>query len=120
HWVLGYDQKLGKELRLKAETYYQRLYNVPVTQRNSSFSTLNEGTNYIYSDEDSLMNNGTGRNFGLELTLEKFFSRGYYFLFTASLFDSRYRASDDILRNTAFNGNYVFNLLGGKEFRVGK
>lgn len=120
HWVLGYDQKLGKELRLKAETYYQRLYNVPVTQRNSSFSTLNEGTNYIYSDEDSLVNNGTGRNFGLELTLEKFFSRGYYFLFTASLFDSRYRASDDILRNTAFNGNYVFNLLGGKEFRVGK
>src|SRR5690606_3211941 len=94
HWVLGYDQKLGKELRLKAETYYQRLYNVPVTQRPGSFSTLNEGTNYIYSDEDSLVNNGTGRNFGLELTLEKFFSRGYYFLFTASLFDSRYRASD--------------------------
>jgi outer membrane receptor protein involved in Fe transport len=70
--------------------------------------------------EDSLQNNGTGENYGLELTVEKFLSKGYYFLFTASLFDSHYRGADGILRNTAFNGNYVFNLLGGYEKKIGK
>jgi hypothetical protein len=66
------------------------------------------------------VNNGTGRNYGLELTLEKYFSKGYYFLITASIFDSKYRGSDDVLRNTAFNQHYVLNALAGKEFLVGK
>ncbi|NOT38584.1 MAG: HAMP domain-containing histidine kinase, partial [Saprospiraceae bacterium] len=46
--------------------------------------------------------------------LEKFYSKGYYFLFTTSIFESKYKASDGILRNTAFNGNYVVNLGEGK------
>ncbi|MCW3076935.1 MAG: TonB-dependent receptor plug [Bacteroidetes bacterium] len=54
----------------------------------------------------------------MEITLEKFYSRGYYFLFTSSLFQSKYKGSDKIERNTAFNGNYVFNLLAGKEIKL--
>ncbi len=53
-----------------------------------------------------------------ELTLEKFLSSGYYILFTTSLFDSKYKGGDGVTRNTAFNGNYVFNLLGGYERRI--
>ncbi len=52
--------------------------------------------------------------------MEKYFSRNYYFLVTTSLFDSRYKGSDGILRNTPFNGRYVVNALAGKEFRVGR
>jgi hypothetical protein len=65
-----------------------------------------------------LVSKGEGLNYGLEITLEKFYSKGFYFLFTTSLFESKYKASDKVLRNTAFNGNYVFNLLGGKEFKL--
>jgi len=64
------------------------------------------------------MNEGTGENYGLEFTLERFFSKGYYVLGTASLFQSTYKGSDGIERSTAFNGQYVLNLLGGKEFRL--
>ena len=39
-------------------------------------------------------------------------------MFTSSLFESKYKGSDNIIRNTAFNGNYVFNLLGGEEFKI--
>jgi len=67
-----------------------------------------------------MKNEGTGYNYGLELTLEKFLGRGYYMLFTSSLFDSKYEGADGIERNTAFNGNYVFNLLGGYERKLGK
>ena len=39
---------------------------------------------------------------------------------TTSLFDSKYKGSDNIERNTAFNTKYVINALAGKEFKVGK
>ncbi len=67
----------------------------------------------------ALTNGGSGFNYGVEITAEKFMDKGTYFLSTFSLFESKYRGSDNVLRNTAFNGNYVFNLLGGKEFRLG-
>ena len=120
HAVLGYNHMLGKQLRVKAETYYQYLYNVPVAASIPEYSLINAGDYFGVGAADSMENNGTGYNYGLELTLEKFLERGYYILFTASLFDSRYTAADGIERNTAFNGNYVFNLLGGYERRIGK
>jgi len=72
-----------------------------------------------YTDR-KLVNEGTGQNYGLELTFEKYFSKNYYYLFTASLYNSEYTAGDDKSRNTRYNGNYVLNLLGGKDFMLGK
>lgn len=120
HYVLTYDWNINKALRLKAEAYYQRLSNIPVEQRPTSFSAINTGASFGPMDEDSLVNKGTGRNYGMELTLERFFSRGYYFLVTTSLFNSRYKGSDGIERNTAFNTQYVFNVLAGKEWQLSK
>jgi hypothetical protein len=119
HFVLTYDWNISNNLRLKAETYYQTLNNIPVEPRPSSFSALNTGSSFAPSDEDSLVSRGTGRNLGLELTLERFFSQGHYFLITTSLFDSNYKGSDGVERNTAFNTQYVLNLLAGKEWRLG-
>jgi hypothetical protein len=120
HFVLGYDYVINKDLRIKAETYYQYLYKAPVTVSSPEFSLINYGDFFGIPLEDSLINNGTGTNYGLELTVEKFLSKGYYFLFTASVFDSKYKGYDGITRNTAFNGNYVFNLLAGYERNIGK
>jgi hypothetical protein len=118
HFILGYDYLINQNFRIKVETYYQRLYRVPVKESFPEFSMINTGDFFGIPQEDSLVNEGTGRNFGMELTLEKFLSKGYYFLFTASVFDSKYKGYDGTLRNTAFNGNYVFNLLGGYEFSL--
>jgi hypothetical protein len=118
HGVLAYDLAIFKDARIKAEVYYQYLYNVPVRSRPSYFSAINLGADFNSPNIDSLVNKGTGDNYGFELTVEKFYSKGYYFLFTASVFQSKYMASDNIYRNTAFNGNYVINLLFGKEFRI--
>jgi hypothetical protein len=56
----------------------------------------------------------------LELTLEHFLNKGLYYLVTVSLFESKYKGSDQILRNTAFNTNYVVNGLLGKEFALNR
>ncbi|MEL6673394.1 MAG: TonB-dependent receptor [Bacteroidota bacterium] len=120
HLVLGYDWRIGDQLRLKVETYYQWLNGAAVESIPSSFSMLNAGADFAFPDRDSLVNEGTATNMGLELTLEKFFGRGYYYLFTASLFDATYVGSDGVERNSAFNGQYILNALGGKEFKLGR
>ena len=121
HYVLGYDTKLGENWRLKVETYYQDIDRALVEQEASSYSTLTEGADFAFSsDKFNLTNGGTGYNQGVELTLEKFFSKGYHLLTTASVFESRYEGSDGIERNTPFNNGYVLNFLAGKEFPIGK
>ncbi|MEQ8360254.1 MAG: TonB-dependent receptor [Cytophagales bacterium] len=121
HYVLGYNHLINPNLRLKVESYYQYLFNIPVEQNASPFSAINTGNNFngFPDDTDVLVNEGTGQNIGVEITLEKFFSRNYYFLITSSLFDSKYKGSDGVERNTAFNQNYVFNALAGKEWVIG-
>lgn len=120
HFVLGYDLKPAADWRVKAEAYFQSLDNVPVESFSSSFSILNAGADFVFPEKGSLVNDGTGRNYGIEFTLEKFFSRNWYTLVTASIFDSKYKGSDGVERNTAFNGKYVFNALAGREFKFGK
>jgi hypothetical protein len=115
-FVLGYNNSITENTRFKAETYYQYLFDVPVEQSSSSFSMLNTGASWGVPAQDSLVNTGTGVNYGLEFTLERFFSKNIYYLATLSLFESKYKGSDGIERNTAFNGNYVMNILFGKEF----
>lgn len=120
HAVIGHDFFLNENMRLKTEVYYQHLYNIPVDTFASSFSMLNAGADFVLPTQTGLVNEGTGYNYGLEITLERFFNRGYYFLITNSFFNSRYEGSDGVERNTQFNGNYVSNLLAGKEFQLGQ
>ncbi len=121
HIVLGYDYKFAPDWRLKAEVYYQSIDQAPVDPFASSFSILNTGDDFIFPREKyNLVNEGTGNNYGIELTLEKFFSKGYYGLLTASVYDSNYKGSDGVERNTAFNNTYVLNLLVGREWKIGK
>ena len=119
HYVVGYNLQPAKDWRVKMEIYYQSLYNVPVNSYASSYSILNTGSSYQTDTANNLVNTGTGKNYGAELTIEKFFSNGFYGLFTSSIYSSKYTASDGIERNTAFNGKYVYNLLAGKEWKVG-
>ena len=120
HFVIGYDVKLGASWRGKVETYYQAISQVPVERFASSFSILNIGADFGFpTDVVNLQNTGTGYNTGIELTIEKFFSKGFYGLLTTSVFDSKYKGNDGVERNTTFNNGYVFNVLAGKEFKLG-
>lgn len=121
HAVIGYDWQLSKVLRTKVEAYYQYLWNVPVYAVPSSVSLLNRGSSFnrffpIYS----MVNKGTGYNYGLEFTLEKLFSKHYFFLYSASLFESKFTGSNNKTFDTDFNGNYMMNALAGFEYEIGK
>ncbi|MES2733909.1 MAG: TonB-dependent receptor [Bacteroidota bacterium] len=120
HVALSFERMLTTNLRMKVETYFQDITKAAVEQRATSFSMLNAGADFTFPENDSLVNGGKGQNYGVELTLERFYGKGFYLLATFSLFDSRYKGSDGIQRNTAFNGHYVVNFLAGREIKVGK
>lgn len=116
HFVAGYDYRIKSDLRFKTECYYQYLYSIPVIP-NSYYSLLNSDGGYT---NDSLVNRGTGSNYGIDLTFEKFLTHNYYYLVTISLFESKYKGGDGIERNSRYNSNYVVNVLAGKEWTVRK
>ena len=119
HYVVGYEKRFTKNLMAKVEVYYQDLYNLPVENNDTSFyATINEGIDFKYVD---LVNKGTGKNYGVEVTLERFFANNYYYLINASLYNSKYKSLEGVERNTQYNGNYLVNILCGKEFeKLGK
>jgi hypothetical protein len=120
HYVLGYKNNLTKNLTSTIEIYYQRLYNIPIKETLPAYSLLNAGADFDPPREDSLINQGTGRNYGIEFSIQKYLSKNYYVLMSTSLFESKYKGFDKIERNTAFNTNFIINLLGGYERKVGK
>ncbi len=118
HYVFGYDKSFSENLKAKVEIYYQLLYDLPVENNNASYyATINEGADYQYVP---LVNKGTGKNYGIEATVERFFSNHYYFLINGSLFDSKYKSLEGVERNTKFNSNFLLNVLCGKEFVLGE
>jgi len=120
HAILGYQKGFKNGIRLKLEGYGQYLTNVPIEYQSSAYSLLNFGASFVTGTPDSLTNGGLGYNYGIELTFEKSLDKGFYFLVTASLFESQYQGSDGVWRNTAFNGNHTLNVLAGYEWRFGK
>lgn len=116
----NYKWMMAERLSLTVEGYYQYLYDVPVENHPSTFSTINSGASFHFDRRDSLVNEGTGINKGIELTFERRLEKGYYFLLTGSFFETTYKTLDGIKRSTQFNNNIVANGLAGYEFRIGK
>ena len=116
HLVLGYDWVINDNLRLKVEPYFQYLYDAPVVA-DSTYSMLNFEQDWFLNE--TLVNEGYGMNYGLDVTLERFLDNNFYYLITGSVFDSEYKGGDGVWRDTRFNRSYAFNILAGKEWQVG-
>jgi len=117
HFVLSYDWNINELVHIKIEPYYQHLYAVPVVA-DSSFSFLNLQGDWFFAKK--LENTGEGRNYGIDFILEKYISKGYYYLLSTSIFESKYKGGDGIWRDTRYNRKYVINFLIGKEWYLGK
>jgi outer membrane receptor protein involved in Fe transport len=114
HYVLSFSHRVSKNLLLKTELYYQQLFNAPVSMKDSStFSTLNIIDGYVL---DPLVNKGKGRNYGVEISMERYLQNNFYFTLSNSIYQSKYTALDGVERNTRFNGNYIITFIGGKDF----
>lgn len=119
---LGYEQKWKEKTVLKTKVYYQHFYLAPVTALphflatpfvNSSFSALHVVEEYALWP---LENTGSGRTYGLDASLQRYFIADFYYLFGFSLFDASYEDAEGIRRNMRFNSQYNLNLTAGREW----
>ncbi len=116
HFVLGYDWSINSFSHIKTEVYYQHLFNVPISRDTAStYSILNAIDGFA---TDPLVNKGLGRNYGLELTYERFMHRNFYYLVSASLYESKFQTAKGQWFNTRFNTNYALTITGGKEWTL--
>lgn len=125
HNVIGVTRKLSDLWTLKMEVYHQHLFEIPVADlstewgaNNGSYSLINAGGGFSRLFPDTLLNEGTGRNMGVEMTLSRAFREGWFMLLTASVFDAKYTGADGVSRNTDFNGRYSWNFLASKEWKL--
>lgn len=116
HVSLSYNYKISDNMSLKVEPYFQYLFDVPV-MADSSYSVLNRSLFYV---EDDLINKGKGRNYGIDITLEKYLTNGLYYMVTASVFDSKYTGGDGVWHNSKYNRRFIVNGLIGKEWMIGR
>ena len=116
HFMVSYEKSISDDWYFRSEVYFQHIPNLPVANNPDKYWSSIFGAFY---PDDTLANIGEGRNYGIELTVQKYFSKSYYFLVTSSLFDAQYRAADSKWRNTRYNVRYVNNFVGGREFKWG-
>ncbi len=116
--TLSFQNQFDNKLLFKVETYLQYLTDVPVAQNvMDGFSILN----YFNEEIDfPLVNQGKGKNYGVELTAQQYFHKNTFWLANVSLYESKYEGSDGVERDTRFNGSYIVNATYGKEFPYSK
>lgn len=119
HVSIGYDLTLGTNRHLRIEPYLQWLYNVPVIP-DSTFSMINLQGGDDWFIADRLVNKGRGINYGIDLTFEQYMTHGFYYMFSASVFNARFRTAEDQWFDSRYNRQFIFNALAGKEWMVGK
>lgn len=120
HIVAGYETTLPYKFRFKTEVYYQHLYNVPVAKDSAgSFSIINAENASSLLGTKPLVSDGTGDNYGVDITIERPFINDYYIIATGSVFKSTYTDYMGKTYNTRYDRGTQLNIIGGKEFKLG-
>ena len=117
HLLVSWMYRFNDQLNFRAEAYYQRLFDLPVAaDPNDTYCIINRRDYYV---DRALNNDGKGRNYGIDLTLERYMHGGWYGMVNASFYKAEYKAQDGVWRNTRYNRSYAAKILGGKEWMVG-
>jgi len=119
HLALGYQHQISSTTKLDVELYYQYLLDIPISTSFVGVSAIN----FLEIDRFyDLQNGGNGRNIGVELNFQKILTDNYYMLANATIFDSKYDLDNPFGSglDTRWNGNYIFNFTGGKEWKKEK
>lgn len=118
-----YQLEIPNAIIFKVETYFQKLFKVPIYDvEGSTFSTINFSDfsqSYLGPLQDSgpifFSNHGKGRNYGLDISLQKYLTDRFFFLLAGSLYKSEYAVNDGNFRSTRFDGRHALNLTAGRE-----
>lgn len=123
--VVGYDHPVDDRLRLHLEAYHQTLSNLPVYP-------VIPGMEEVIAVESNLANmwdepvllpmaaTGKGTNMGMEASVDHRLASNFFYQANGTLYNSQYTLGGAQEYDSRWDGRYIFNALGGKEFRKQK
>lgn len=115
HFVLSYELSFLKHYQLKVEPYFQYLTNLPVSANpESTYMVLNERSGYA---KDSLVNKGTGMNYGVDISIQRYYANHWFFVANGSVFSSTYKPLNGRTYSGAYDSRFAASLMAGYEFR---
>lgn len=114
--TLSYHQLLLEKMELSVELYGQQLRNIPLRADDSlGLSSLLNAKEHRFSSPYT--NGSEGRSFGLEISLERSMTYGYYWQMSASFNRSEFKKTQDIYYQVSrFSTAYAFSFTAGKEW----
>jgi outer membrane receptor protein involved in Fe transport len=116
HSVIGHQVAIAEGLNLKTEAYFQYIYDAATgTDTNNYYSLMNEVDLY---NVKALENKGKGRNYGIDINLDRNFGNGFYMMISQSLFRSEYKNPGFSWRASRYDSRFVSNLVAGKEWKL--
>ena len=117
HLHITYTHKFTPNLIMRLNGFYEYGFDTPVGTNGSTYCVTNRYFNYT---EEKLVNKGNTRNYGGDITLEHYMSHGFFGQTNFSLYKSQYRGEDKVWRNQFYDRGFMFKILGGKEWMIGK
>ena len=117
HLQFSFSHKFNDNLNLRLNAFYQYGFDTPVGTNGSTYCVTNRL--FAYTDEP-LVSKGNTRNYGGDITLEHYMSHGFFGQTNFSLYKSEYRGEDKVWRNQLYDRGFMFKILGGKEWMIGK
>ncbi|HYG03283.1 MAG TPA: TonB-dependent receptor [Chryseosolibacter sp.] len=113
HLDASHRYKISDMAFVRTGAFYQYIFDIPVERTSSSFSALNL---LEALPPDDLISSGTGKNYGVDISVENHFFERSYLIAGGTYYESKYTGSDQIERNTPFNGNFTLNGVYGTEW----
>lgn len=133
HLIASYTYRINDNMALKAETFLQHLYHLACADWKADgydpddveFYAYNPtffpSTNYdSYYVAQRLCNEGKGRIYGLDLSLEQYMVHGFYWSVNGSVYKSELKAQGTDWFDSHFNRSYTAKAIMGKEWFMGK
>ena len=117
HVHATYTHKFNSNLTLRLNAYYEYGFNTPVGINGSTYCVTNRYYNYT---DEPLVSKGNTRNYGGDITLEHYMTRGFFGQVNFSLYKAEYRGEDKVWHNQLYDRGFMFKILGGKEWMIGK
>ncbi|SOE22676.1 TonB-dependent Receptor Plug Domain [Spirosomataceae bacterium TFI 002] len=127
-FVLNLANTLNNLSKIKAEAFYQintsTLFSS--TTGSSFFTETNLNDLFEFSSARDFLGNsftatdGRARNYGVELSYQRYLDKGLFALVNTTLYKSEFEAADGNYYDTKYSGDFIFNFTIGKEWTTKK
>jgi hypothetical protein len=116
HFVAGIEYLISPSTRFTVEGFYKKYANYPVSQVDS-VSLANLGADFSVLGNEPVASVGLGRTYGVEVLLQKKFTKNFYGILAYTLYKSEFTGFDtEVYRPSTWDNGTLLTFTGGYKF----